>query len=183
MSVHIRPADVADAKEIAEVQVAAWRETYPGLLPQSMLDNLSVPRSAHGWSRQLAEPATTVLLAETEAGVIGFGSRCPQRSGALLLERFDGEVSSLYVLKAWQGQGHGGRLLSALFDHLRADGFESASLWVLSGNAPARGFYERMGGAVIAERKDRSLGRLLSETAYGWRKLARRGPAEPLFKL
>jgi ribosomal protein S18 acetylase RimI-like enzyme len=183
MSIHIRPADVADAQAVAEVQVAAWRESYAGLLPQTTLDGLSVPRSTQGWSRQIAQPSTTVLLAETEAGVIGFGARCPQRSGPLLLERFDGEVSSLYLLKAWQGQGHGGRLLSDLLDHLRADGFESASLWVLSANDQARRFYEHMGGAVVAEREDRSMGQSLSETAYGWRKLARRGPAEPLFRI
>lgn len=183
MSVHIRPADLADAAAIAQVQVTAWRESYADILPQAMLDGLSVQRSAASWAQQLGEPSTTVLLAETELGPVGFGSRCPQRAGPLLLERFDGEVGALYVLKAWQGQGHGARLLTGLFEDLRADGFEGASLWVLRDNVPARRFYERMGGRLIAEREDPRGGEVLEEVAYGWRRLARGGPAEPLFRI
>ena len=180
MSVHIRPADLADATAIAEVQVTAWRESYADILPRSTLDALSVAQRTASWTRQLTEAAARILVAETESGLIGFGACCPQRTGQLLMEWFDGEVSALYVLRAWQGQGHGKGLLNALFGRLREDGFEAVSLWVLSQNQPARAFYARMGGAVIAGRDDQGGDERLAETAYGWRKLPR-GPARPLF--
>ncbi len=42
----IRPARPADAIAIAAVHVAAWRSTYPGILPDTYLANLSVSRQA-----------------------------------------------------------------------------------------------------------------------------------------
>ena len=179
-TVHIRLAEPSDAAAIAEVQVEAWRESYVGILPQTMLDRLSVGASAASWAQQLAQPTTAVLLAEAQGAAIGFGSRCPQRTGRLLLERFDGEVGALYVRRDWQGRGVGARLLTGLFEHLQADGFEAVSLWVLSANAPARGFYGRMGGELIAEREDVRGGVPLMETAYGWRGL-QRGRTASLF--
>ena len=35
---------------------------------------------------------------------------------------------------------------------LLAEGMRSASLWVMSGNAPAIGFYARLGGRVLTRR-------------------------------
>ena len=42
----IRRARPVDAAAIAAVHVAAWRSTYPGILPDAFLANLSVPRQA-----------------------------------------------------------------------------------------------------------------------------------------
>jgi hypothetical protein len=36
----------------------------------------------------------------------------------------------------------------------------------------ARFFYEKMGGRLIAERIERTLGDAVPETAFGWKKLA-----------
>jgi len=38
----IRPATPEDARAIAEVHVASWRYAYRGLLPDDVLDRLSV---------------------------------------------------------------------------------------------------------------------------------------------
>ena len=43
------------------------------------------------------------------------------------------------------GRGAGRRLLAAATRLLADAGFTDASLWVLSGNRPARGFYESQG--------------------------------------
>ena len=39
----IFPAGPDDAEDLARVHIAAWRETYPGLLPDSYLARMSVP--------------------------------------------------------------------------------------------------------------------------------------------
>ena len=39
--VTIRPAEISDALGIARVHVNAWRETYKGIIPDSVLDALS----------------------------------------------------------------------------------------------------------------------------------------------
>jgi hypothetical protein len=38
----IRRASQSDARAIAEVHVASWRETYRGIVPDAFLDALSV---------------------------------------------------------------------------------------------------------------------------------------------
>jgi hypothetical protein len=38
----ISPAGPADAAELARVHVRAWRETYPGILPQTALNRMNV---------------------------------------------------------------------------------------------------------------------------------------------
>ena len=43
-------------------------------------------------------------------------------------------------------------------------------LWVLKQN-PSRGFYERLGGEVLAEQEIEISGQKYPEVAYGWRAL------------
>ena len=39
---NVRPARPEDARRIAEIHVETWRATYPGVMPQEVLDGLSV---------------------------------------------------------------------------------------------------------------------------------------------
>jgi ribosomal protein S18 acetylase RimI-like enzyme len=155
------------------MHVESWRETYPGLVPQAMLSSLSVPARTAAWSRILGEPsrATGVFVADLGGRIVGFGSCGPQRAEALKAKGFDGEISAIYVLKAFQRLGLGSRLLFAMTSSLAESGFKAASLWVLRDNAPARRFYERYGGEVIAEREDVRPEGVLLEVAYGWPEL------------
>jgi ribosomal protein S18 acetylase RimI-like enzyme len=59
-------------------------------------------------------------------------------------------------------------LLRSLVGDLIARKFQALSLWVLEANAPARAFYERCGGIVVAEKQDVREDGTLLETAYGW---------------
>jgi ribosomal protein S18 acetylase RimI-like enzyme len=56
-----------------------------------------------------------------------------------------GEVYAIYVDPGCQGRGAGRRLLAAATRLLADAGFAGAGLWVLSGNHPARRFYESQG--------------------------------------
>ncbi|MGH7083197.1 MAG: GNAT family N-acetyltransferase, partial [Acetobacteraceae bacterium] len=49
----IRRARPADAAAIAAVHVAAWRSTYPGILPDRYLAHLSVIRQASHYDRAI----------------------------------------------------------------------------------------------------------------------------------
>jgi ribosomal protein S18 acetylase RimI-like enzyme len=123
---------------IARLKVACWREAYPGILPQPLLDELSVDRSTVEWTRGLREGIA--WLAEQVGEPVGFGH-----------VRGD-EVTTLYVRKADHRQGVGRELLSHCFDEIACLGHRSAHLWVLQDNKPARGFYERLGGRVTMRR-------------------------------
>lgn len=172
----IRIASLADAPELASMHVASWRETYVGMLPPEMLSSLSVDGRTAMWAQIMREPATSdsavVYVAELDRKIIGFGSCCPQRTAALKERGYDGEISAIYVLQAFQRHAVGTRLLFALASALTERGFSAASLWVLRDNAPARRFYERYGGQVVSEKEDVRKDGVLAEVAYSWMHLA-----------
>jgi GNAT superfamily N-acetyltransferase len=106
-------------------------------------------------------------VAALDERVVGFASCTRQREPNLLAAGYSGEVAAIYVLREAQGQGAGRRLMAAMARRLIAEGERSMALWVLEANAPARRFYERLDGRLIAERTDGTD----REVAYGWRDL------------
>jgi len=157
------------------MHVASWRETYLGIMPDAILSSLSVDGRAAMWEQILRAPATSgstvVYLADIAGKIVGFGSCGSQRTEALKERGYDGEISAIYVLNAFQRHAIGTRLLYTMASDLSKRGFGSASLWVLRDNAPARRFYEHYGGEVIAEREDVQADSVLIEVAYGWANL------------
>jgi ribosomal protein S18 acetylase RimI-like enzyme len=115
----IRPADVADADAIAQVHITAWRETYLGTVPASVLTSLSLVRHAELWRSRLSGPTwrTSTFVATDAVGmVVGFGS-CGPSQAALL--RYDGEIYAIYILRRAQHQGLGRRLMAAMARRLQ----------------------------------------------------------------
>ena len=45
----IRTAVESDVEAIAHVHVASWRETYPGIMPQEILDGLREEQRVDQW--------------------------------------------------------------------------------------------------------------------------------------
>jgi ribosomal protein S18 acetylase RimI-like enzyme len=184
----IRRAQAGDAAAIAVVHVAAWRETYAGLVPERMLSALSVQERTRRWHRILTMPeparASAVFVAVSAApDVVGFGSCGRQPLADLVAGGFAGEFSALYVLAAHQRRGLGRRLLALMAEDLMAREVRGAALWVLRDNEPARRFYEALGAKVVGRRIEtvgehvRGERRVqgddeLHEVAYGWPDLA-----------
>nr|WP_282572238.1 GNAT family N-acetyltransferase [Roseomonas acroporae] len=95
--------------------------------------------------------------------VVGFacGGRCRRARLA------DGEIEMLYVLDDYRDRGIGRRLLRAMSAHLAAVGCRSAALWVLRDN-PARWFYTRLGGRLVAQEGLRYAGTVVDQVAVAW---------------
>ena len=174
--IRIRRAAKSDAAEIGRVYVETWQSTYAGILPDSMLAQMSDVRQAAWWARALADPgeARGIFVAEDgEMGVVGFGSCGPVREAPEGLDGTEtrvGEVYTLYVEPDFQNQGLGRRLLDAMFRQLHADGYDCAVLWMLADN-PNRFFYEGMGGQIVGAQRDHFSGAQVAEIAYAWRNL------------
>jgi ribosomal protein S18 acetylase RimI-like enzyme len=167
----IRRAGAGDAPAIAAVHVAAWRESYAGLLPARLLRSLSVEEATAKWRQNLADrsPAPTVLVAlRADRTVAGFGACGPQRTATLQAAGLEGVIEAIYLLQADQGRGLGRRLMIEMARALAADGLGSAGLWVLRDNQRARGFYEALGGELVGERVEMRGKVPFQEVAYGW---------------
>jgi ribosomal protein S18 acetylase RimI-like enzyme len=165
----VRPATLSDVDGIARAHVQAWRESYRQLIPQATLDAISVEKRAAQWRHTLGNPDRLTFIAEDDGVVCGFVS-----GGGILWSRLStgSEVSALYLLDAVKRRGVGRALFQAELTTLAGCGYGSTGLWVLTGNGPARRFYETMGGRPAETRIDSMGGLALDEVAYVWDDLA-----------
>jgi len=166
--IDIRFANLADVNAIASVHVTSWQETYRGMMPDSVLDTLSVERRAKLWRHVLEESTEerpVIAVAEQGNKVIGFANYGKEREDD---PQFEGELAALYVLKEFHGQGIGRMLIKKSTEGLLTLGLSSMMLWVLKGN-PAQKFYEHMGGMYLREKSFEMEGSTLMEIAYGWK--------------
>lgn len=167
---NIRPATLDDPEGLARVHVDTWRAAYRGIVPDATLDGLSYARRAEQWREILLRATGTAitLVAEDDGQVVGFASAGPARMGP---ESYDGELWGLYVRPEYQGRGLGRQLTVAAAEWLRAVGYRSMLVLVLTDN-PARAFYEHLGGRYVGEASINIGGADLREAAYGWDDLA-----------
>jgi ribosomal protein S18 acetylase RimI-like enzyme len=164
----VRPARLGDADSIARVQVASWRTTYPGMIPQDFLDSMDEASFVGRWAERLRHETSrrVTFVAEDEGRVVGFAAGGPEREGD---PRYHGELYAIYVLREWQGRGLGRALAKAVAEVLVGRGLRSMLVWVLRDNLAARAFYERLGGVYVREHPlDFGAGFEVMEVSYGW---------------
>jgi ribosomal protein S18 acetylase RimI-like enzyme len=176
VQIAIQRAEPAEAAAIAQVHVASWKSTYPGIVSQAYLDSLDLQQFASRWTERLLLPETLVLVAVTAEGVCGFVSGGPLREPlpstavegeSWVGETGDGEIYALYVLQHAQRRGIGRALIRGVAQSLVDAGYQRAAVWVLEEN-PSRLFYERLGGRPIAKQMITIGGDELIEVAYAW---------------
>lgn len=175
--IRLRAATLSDAAALGAVHVASWQETYAGILPDAMLASLTVEIRTAMWSEVLgggpASGGPSVLVAEDEGRLAGFGSYAAQRDEALAERGFTGEIGAIYVLRSHQHLGLGRSMMSHMAQALSEQGHAGVTLWVLRENTAALRFYESLAGAVVGARQDEWRGATLNEVAYGWPVLSR----------
>lgn len=140
----IRQATQADVEAIATIHVAAWRATYRGILPDSLLDGLQVSQRALLWSGWISGEGVHTLLACRDAKILAF-SRLSSPRPIASPPRSSAEITHLYVDPGEQGHGAGRKLLDEALRIAKQEGYRIALLWTLEQNHRARAFYERYG--------------------------------------
>jgi GNAT superfamily N-acetyltransferase len=161
----VRRAELGDAAAIGAVHVAAWRSTYPGILPDTYLARLSPTRLALQYRSAISSGATVIVATSGGEGprIVGFTTAGLARTPGL----GDGEIETLYVLDDFREQGLGRRMLRAAASQLAAHGCGSMFVWVLRDN-PSRWFYRHLGGQPAAEGQTKLAGVALHQVAYSW---------------
>jgi ribosomal protein S18 acetylase RimI-like enzyme len=164
----VRPAVLEDAAEIARVHVATWRSAYRDLLPADFLGSLSEAYYAERWTRVISDGSVAVFVVEEPEGIVGFASGGRERAGE---HGYAGELYAIYVLDSAERRGHGRELVRAVAGALREMKLRDMIVWVLRDNAPARRFYERLGGTYVRAQPITIGTTTLQEVSYGWRGL------------
>ena len=142
----VRPATGADARGIAAVHVGAWQVGYRELLPQPVLDALTIDEREETWRGHLTDPANDVrtIVADDEGEIIGFISLVGHARDDDA-KPGTAEIPALYVHPTRWRTGTGLELMLVALSALRAAGADDVALWVIAANDRARGFFERCG--------------------------------------
>jgi ribosomal protein S18 acetylase RimI-like enzyme len=164
----IRPATPVDADAIGRVHVQVWRETYPGIVPQKVLDNMSVDRRTNRWRDVLTNLPTEqfVWLAKENHDLLGFCGGGPAREAHL---GQPAEIFMINIVRSAHRKGAGRALMRHAAQSLLDRGHTSAGLWVFVENHNARAFYRRLGGVETDIRQDAGFdGEKRPELAVHW---------------
>jgi len=142
----IRKATVEDAEGKGYVHYQSWIETYTGLFPDEVMSRLSLEKSIEN-ARKYPENTYVAILDDK---IIGFSCYLESRDEDL---EDTGEIMAIYILKEYQGNGVGKKLMEVCYKELSQ--YSKLSLWVLGDNKKSVGFYERQG--FIADGKAKML--------------------------
>lgn len=134
----VRGALPSDAAAIAALHVRSRQSAYRGLLPDAMLQRLSVEQRRQRWEQTIGSVTQTVLVADIAGHIAGYIAFGPSRDSDA--QPTTGEVYSINLDPADWRHGYGTALLHAALEQLRETGFAEVSLWVLDGNTRAFSF-------------------------------------------
>ena len=138
----IRIADITYANKIAALSINSWRKAYANILPQKMLDDLSIETITSEWNERLTCKHSSVLVAELNDAVVGFVNFGDYR------EDYNNNIAEIYAIYTehnhWAA-GIGTSLLSQAISHISNLDFRQVVLWVFVKNKIARSFYEKNG--------------------------------------
>ncbi|GAA0261731.1 GNAT family N-acetyltransferase [Cryptosporangium japonicum] len=159
----VRPARPEDAEAVARIQLETWRTAYARVIPESVLAELGADEVAAQWRSAVVEPPTPrhhVLVATEGDATVGFAAAGPATVEDLVGPGYTSEdhgegewdattlaVSTLLVEPRWGRRGHGSRLLAAVADVARENGFTRAVAWALDADQATRNFLESAGWA------------------------------------
>lgn len=136
----IRRMTMDDLREVDALYVAAWKEGYKGLLPQSFLDGLTskiVDRSPKSYF--FDEGSFVILDGERISAHVHARPAAEEKMSGW------GEIHTMYALPRFWGTGAAGELFDYAIDWLSGQGFEKIYLYVLTGNERAARFYKKHG--------------------------------------
>ena len=128
-SIDLRPAEPNDAAAIAGIWHAAWRDAHVG----HVSDELVAMRDEASFLTRSAQRIGDTTVAVVDGAVGGF------------LTVAEDEIEQIFVAEAHRGSGVADALMADGERRLRDAGHTRIWLAVVSGNARARRFYERLG--------------------------------------
>ncbi|MFP5416760.1 MAG: N-acetyltransferase family protein [Actinomycetes bacterium] len=142
-----RLALAIEADRLATIQRRSWQQLFPSEVADHVLAHVDLDSMAQSWAAAIARPPLArfrVLVALAESRPVGFAAIGPSDDEDAHPGQ-DALVGEFIIDPPHQRRGHGSRLLHAVADTLRADGFTRATWWVRSTDDPLRRFLESSG--------------------------------------
>lgn len=161
-TVRVRSGSPRDIVGVAGIHLATRRATYPGMLPDEVLDAMTPASVAAWWRAYLPKAPRPNTLLVADAGGDPQGFVFLQAAGQ------EGEIFAIHVHPRAQGQGIGRLLMRRALETLGSWGCDRAVLWVLADNHGAQQFYRNSGWAPVPEgaRVENIDGASVTEVSY-----------------
>lgn len=156
MTVSLRPAEPADLAPVGRLHHRSRAAAYRDLVPAEALAVPTAEMLADWWTTRWPHERDSHLMtiAEYDGRLAGFTYVGPDEDG----DPDSGELYAIHLDPDLHARGIGRTLMVEALAELRRRGFRRALLWVLTGNAHARRFYERGGWRPDGARRHAHIG-------------------------
>lgn len=154
MKTFVRPAAASDAANLSRLGAATFRETFEGEnSPEDMARYLAESFSPEKQAAEIADPASTILVAKQEdtPELVGYVQLISGNTPADIHGPSPLELKRLYVARQWHGQGVAQALMDAAIESAKARGAQTLWLGVWERNPRAVAFYGKYGFSRVGE--------------------------------
>ena len=168
-NINYREASAEECLEVAKVHVRSWKESFAGLVPESVMDGITVEKRTKAFLGRFQSSSYKMYVAEVaDQGVIGFADCGEPRHE---ITGYQTELYAIFLLPEFQGSGVGRRLFALCVEAVVKSGKSSMYLLAFE-NSPYRSFYDKMGGVVIGKQQVEIEGTMFDAVVYGWDNLS-----------
>ncbi|UCC19047.1 MAG: GNAT family N-acetyltransferase [Promethearchaeota archaeon] len=172
--INYRKANPSDSPDIAKILVDTWKSTYSDLVSEEVLNKRNYEYVEPRWRERidnLTEKDIIFVAEKEDKEIIGMTwGRTEKYNVAEYLteiDKYEGELLAIYVLKDYQQQYIGKTLVSRVVEFLLNHNVRSMIVWVFKDN-PAKEFYRKLGAKYIGDRFLELDGEKYLESVYGW---------------
>lgn len=152
MTFTIRRATAADAARLAELAARTFSDTYAAHNdPADMIAHISARYGEGRQAEELADPASTYIVADLADQLIGYAYLVSQQAPGDIPFDAPVEVVRFYVASPWHGRGVAQRLMEACVAEARRRGGRTLCLGVWQENPRAIAFYRKAGFAIVGK--------------------------------
>lgn len=126
--------------EMTELYVKSWRATYKGIIPDKILDTITIEKFNRIWKEYITKENNGIFGAFENNIFLGFGAFTPDEEMNETLY-----LDSLHIKDEYKGKGVGTRIINYLKEYAREKEYKGVSVSIMYGNDRARNLYIKLG--------------------------------------
>ncbi len=126
--------------EMTELYVKSWRATYKGIIPDKILDTITMEKFDKIWKEYITKENNGIFGAFENGIFLGFGAFTQDEEMNEILY-----LDSLHIKDEYKGKGVGTGIINYLKEYAREKEYKGVSVSIMYGNDRARNLYIKLG--------------------------------------